>query len=82
MAGMLLDNLPIATDGLNTLINYSFDEMVALPQTGSHKSEIEVSPFTFEEKLNIADNATGDNLGATHDDMNISIGTGALKLRR
>jgi hypothetical protein len=81
MSAMMLDNLPIAQEGLKTMINYSFDEDVALPSKDAH-ADAEVSPFTFEEKTNIADNTNADNLGATNDDLNIPVGTGALKLAR
>ena len=76
IAGFLLDSIPIATNALVHYIRYSFDEFVPIPE----HSDIEVSPYTFEEKLNVSED--GKNEGATHDDLNILNGVTALKTAR
>ena len=76
MAGLLLDSLPLASNTLTNYIRYSFDEFVSIPES----SDIEVSPYTFEEKLGVS--ADGENTGAIHDDLNIMNGTTALKTTR
>ena len=76
MAGFLLDSIPIATNTLTSYIKFSFDEFIPVPEF----SDNEVSPYTFEEKLNTS--ANGKNKGATFDDLNVLNGTTALKAAR
>ena len=76
LAALLLDSTPIASNTLANYIKYTFDEFIPIPKL----SDIEVSPYTFEEKLNASDDA--ENKGAINDDLNILTGTTALKMVR
>ncbi len=76
IASLYLDGLPITNKLINSYMRYTFDEFIPL----ADQSDIEISPFTFEEKLN-ADNA-GTNAGPTFDDLNITNGVAALKIAR
>ncbi len=75
-ANLLLDNIPMASNSLNSYIKYSFDEFIPLP---SH-SDIEISPYTFEDNLSVAGN--GDNNGNVGDDLTISNGVNGLRIAR
>lgn len=76
MAGFYLDSIPIATNSLNSYIRYAFDEYYS----PAPNADIEVSPWTFEEKLNVAED--GENLGATGDDLNALNGVTGLRVAR
>ena len=76
MSAFLLDSIPIATNMLVNYVRFSFDEFVPIPKF----SDIEISPYTFEEKLNASEH--GENKGATFDDLNILTGVTGLKTAR
>ena len=81
MAGLVADNTTLSSRMLQSFIQYSFDEFAPLPDTAATGfSDIEISPYTFEEKLNVAQD--GNNAGASKDDLNILNGTAALKTAR
>ncbi len=76
MSTLLLDTLPITTNILSAFVNFTFDEYLSIPIG----ADIEVSPYTFEEKFDL--NQDAENLGSTSDDLNISDGVHALKCAR
>ncbi len=76
IAGQLLDSGQLSSTALRSYIRYTHDEFLDIPAS----SDIEVSPYTFEEKFNVA--ADGGNLGSTLDDLNVINGTTALKMAR
>ena len=76
IAGLFLDSTPIASNILNSYIRYTYDEFIPIPML----CDSEVSPYTFEEKLNVS--TKGENRGATYDDLNILTTTAALKTAR
>ncbi len=77
MAALALDNQILYTSLINAFIRHNFDEYTKLPEN----ADIEVSPFTFEEKLNV-DAKTGVNLGGSLDEASAMTTMNALKMAR
>jgi hypothetical protein len=82
MAALLTDSTPIASRVLDSYIRFTFDEFAPLADFGpSERTDIEISPYTFEEKLNVS-SKDGTTQGASHDDLNILSGVTALRTAR
>ncbi len=80
MAALLADNSAIATKLLNAYIRYNFDEYAPLPDEPGRRADAEISPYTFQQKLNVS--PEGENLGASMDDLNLMTGVLALRTAR
>ncbi|MFT5131308.1 MAG: hypothetical protein ACI8W8_004944, partial [Rhodothermales bacterium] len=80
IAALLIEDNVIATKALNSLIRYTYDEAVDVPLKDDIRSDIEISPYTFEEKINVGQ--AGRNDGGSYDDLNPRIAALAFKTAR
>ena len=80
LASLLIEDRVIATKALNGLIRYTYDEAVDIPLGSDIRSDIEISPYTLEEKINVGQG--GRNSGGTYDDINPRIAALGFKVAR
>lgn len=75
---LMIDNFTIGSRMLDAYIRYTFDEYAMIPD--DPRADIEISPYTFEHKLNSGPH--GENLGASGDDLNVMTSTLAMRTAR
>lgn len=80
LAALMLDNREWAKKALHGFIRYTYDEGIIPRVSGERVAECEISPFTFEERLNVS--SVGVNLGPSGDDLNIPTAVGAMQVAR
>lgn len=80
LSAVMLENREWATKAINGFVRYTYDEFIPIRVNGPNVAACEISPFTFEERLNVG--RVGHNLGATGDDLNIRTATAAMQVAR